>query len=187
MNPWEQMKFESLATRPGQLSRIQQFEQLIGIRLPADHHQFLLDVNGGRPVHPQAPHPDEYPVVTVEWQGRPPKGVLDEVIVDYLFNAEDWAGIYEDQRSESLTLSGAYREFVQEEPRIAPGFIPMGSDPGGHLFLLDVSGKRPGSVWFWAHDWFDAGKLGEEFFHNLGFIALTFSEFISKIRFKTLD
>jgi len=187
MKPWEQMKFESLATRPGQRSRIQQVEQLSGARLSADYHQFLVDVNGGRPVHPTSPNPDEYPVVVVDWQGRPPEGALDEVIVDYLFNAEDWAGIYEEERSESLTLAGAYREFVQEEPRIARGFIPMGSDPGGSLFLLDVSGKRPGSIWFWARDWFDASQLEKEPFHNLGFVAPTFSEFISKIRFKTLD
>jgi len=187
MHPWEKMKFKSLATRPGSLSLINTFEQSVGAKLPSDFRQFLLAVNGGRPVHLTKPNPRDYALVEVDWQGRPPAEAHDLVIVSYLLSAEDWAGIYEEEKGDSLTLDGAYRVFVQEEPRIPGGFIPIGKDPGGSLFLLDVGGKQLGSVWFWARDWFNLEQKEESPFHNMGLVAANFSEFISKIQFKPIS
>lgn len=186
MKPWEKMRFDSEAARPASVTITSSFERKIGKTLPSDYNDFLAEVNGGRPVSLRGWRPGEYALVPIELQGRMPGFPDEEVIIDYLLNAEDWADIYEENKSESLTLDGCYHVFVEEEPRLPPGLIPIGYDPGGSLFLLDVGEKRPGSVWFWARDWFSYDELERNPFHNIAFVADSFSEFISKIEFKEL-
>jgi hypothetical protein len=49
---------------------------------------------------------------------------------------------------------------------------------------LDVAGRQPGAVLFWARNWYDPERRRDDEYHNVGFIAPTFSEFLDKVRFE---
>ncbi|WP_262027493.1 SMI1/KNR4 family protein [Microvirga sp. Mcv34] len=187
MLPWHKIAFHSKATRPGLPSRVQAFEQLARVSLPEDYRQFLLDINGGRPCRSTDAGSREYALIDIDWQGRPPAVSHDVAIVDYLLSVESWENVYEESKGSSLTLEGCYRVFVLEEPRIPSDFIPIGRDPGGSLFLICTGNPQPSSVWFWARDWFSWELKDQDPFHNMGFVAPRFVDFIERIKFSTID
>jgi len=184
MEPWELIEFDSkvfgLEARRGCLPELlTKFETLIGAKLPGDYRKFLLDVNGGAPVKHKK-QKGEYAVVSIDWEGREPQKTDRNAIVDYLLVVEEW----EEGGPNALTLFWKYDTFVKEDRSIPKGLIPIGSDPGGSLFLLDVAGSQPGAVFFWARGW-HRNELDEiDPYHNVGFIAPTFSTFIEKIQFE---
>ena len=111
--------------------------------------------------------------------------------MQYLYVLDNWKGVFEGERNEALTLDWAYRVRVPEQRVLPPGMIPIGCDPGGSQFVLEVEGKlpsdsRPGSVWFWASDYHDRHRAASDPFHSLGFIAVSFSDFLAKIHFEDL-
>ena len=183
MHAWATMNFKSAATRPAPVSLIEAFERRIGASLPDDYRAFLLEVNGGRPQSP-VDTAARYPIVRIDWEGRPPQESDDVAVVHFLLVAENWKGIFSDGRSDALSLDGCYTTFVEEDRRIPEGLIPIGRDPGGSLFLLDVTGGQRGGVWFWARNWLDRDRLATDPFHNTARIAPTFSGFIERIEFE---
>lgn len=170
MQPWERFQFRSQADRPPADSALAAFQNRIGADLPGDYRSFLRTVNGGRPVGPEGTRPDEYLVLDVDWQGRPPAESDDVVIVDFLLIAAD----------------GCYTDFVVSEPRLPAGMVPIGRDPGASLFLMTVGGKQHGSVWFWTRDWFDRDAMTSAPFHNAALLAPSFSDFIGRIALRSL-
>jgi SMI1 / KNR4 family (SUKH-1) len=182
MNPWERFQFKSAARRGCSPSLLAKFESLINMRLPDEYRTFLMEINGGRPTSKE--RPDSYAMVDVDWERREPQQTDDRAIVDYLFVVEDWSNVFEDDRSEALTLFGAYETFVIEQRALPYGIIPIGGDPGGSLFLLDVTEGRSGTILFWARGWYDPEQKQKDPYHNIGFIAPTFSEFLNTIRFE---
>ena len=182
MSRWDRVQFKSAGSSSASPAMVEQFESLANVRLPDDYRSFLLEVNGGKPVASKE-QTGRYAVVAVEWNGREPQESDDTAIIRYLYKLEDWAGLFEDDRSEALTLPWAYRTYVLENRSVPVGFVPIGHDPGGSLFLLDVSGQ-PGSVLFWASDWFDQERMASDPYHNIGSIAPTFSSFLDAIKFE---
>lgn len=47
------------------------------------------------------------------------------------------------------TADFSYR-IATYENRVPKAMLPIASDPGGSLFLLDVHPGRPGSIYFWS-------------------------------------
>lgn len=184
MRPWDNMHFETAARRPAPQVIVEKFESRIGARLPADYREFLLILNGGRPIKPLGSQGGEYAVLSIDWQGRPPQQTDPEVIIDYLLAAESWGDVFTGEQNPALTLDGVYTDFAIVEPRIPVGMVPIGRDPGGSLLLIDVFGKQPGSVWFWAADWFDRNLLKSDPFHNVALLSPNFSSLIKNIVFK---
>lgn len=183
MNSWSSLQLKSLAARGASVDLVAQFESLIGTALPDDYRAFLLQVNGGR----VAGHREKrggQAIVPIDWEGKQPAESDETAVVRYLLVVEDWTDIYEANRSDALTVFGAYRTFVTEQRALPPGLIPIGRDPGGSLFLLDVAGPRLGAVLFWARDWFDPDRAAAEPYHNVGQIAPSFTAFIEKITFE---
>lgn len=87
--------------------------------------------------------------------------------------------------SPALTLDGCYTDFVAHEKRLPPGLVPIGFDPGSSLFLLDVIGPRPGSVWFWAGDWWSGvERTAADPYHNVAPLAASFPQFLDRIEFR---
>jgi len=185
MKPWDRFKFKSAASRGCSPELLVKFESMIGVRLPGDYREFLLEVNGGEPTA-RVENAGRYSVVTVDWQGREPQQTDDLAIVDYLLVVEDWSNIYGGERNEILTVFGSYQVHVVEQRALPAGLIPIGVDPGNSMFLLDVDGRQRGAVSFWARGWYDYNRLEMDPYHNVGFIAPTFSEFMDKIRFDDL-
>lgn len=183
--PWEFMDFRSAAGRPTSLELVKKFEQVIGSPLPPEYRSFILVVNGGRPQRRVGDLKTySYAVTMIDWEGREPAESDPEAVVHYLYVLEKWDGLFEDSRSESLTLSGNYRIWVKEEERFPPEFISVGSDPGGSQFLLKIAGEHCGAVYFWARGYFDPDRLETDPMHNIGFVAPTFDAFIENIRFE---
>lgn len=182
MKPWDRFQFKSAASRGCSPSLLVKFESLIDARLPDDYRTFLLEINGGRPTSKE--RPGSYAIVDIDWEEREPQQTDDQAIIRYLLVVEDWSNVFEEGRSEALTLSGAYETFVMEERALPYATIPIGRDPGGSLFLLDITGRQPGAILFWARDWYDSEQKQKDPYHNIGFIAPTFPEFLDQIRFE---
>lgn len=183
MKPWNLFQFKSPAARGASPPLLDQFESMIGAALPPDYKAFLLEVNGGSIIGHQQ-QPGRYAMVAIDWQGKEPQETDDTAIVDYVLVVEDWEDIYEEERSNALTVFGVYRTFVMEQHALPLGLIPIARDPGGSLFLLDVAGPQKGAVLFWARDWYDPDQRSAEPYHNVGFIAPSFSAFLEKIFFE---
>jgi SMI1/KNR4 family protein SUKH-1 len=183
MKPWDRFQFNSAASHGCSPELLAKFESMIGVRLPGDYREFLLEVNGGRPTG-RGVDEGKNSKVTVDWAGREPQEAAEQVRVNYLLVVEDWSNIYEDRRNEALTVFGSYQIFVADERALPEGLIPIGKDPGGSLFLLDVDGRQRGAVSFWAKDWYDYDRREIDPYHNVGFIAPTFSAFLDKVTFK---
>jgi hypothetical protein len=180
MKAWDRFQFKSAASRGCSQELLAKFESMIGVRLPSDYREFLLEVNGGKPTGRGA-DAGKYSIVDIDWNGREPQQTDEKAIVDYLLLVEDWSN---DRAKEALTVFGCYKLHVVEQHILPAGLITIGRDPGGSLFLLDVDGRQRGAVSFWARDWFDYDRQELDPYHNVGPIAEAFSAFLDKIKFE---
>jgi|AGTN01.3.fsa_nt_gi SMI1 / KNR4 family. len=183
MHPWGSMHWTSDAVRPRDPAAIAAFEHTLGRVLPPDYRRFLEEVNGGRPTSPAAGEEGCYAVVAVDWAGRPPAESSEKAIVRFLLVAADWVNDAGQGKNPALTLGWMYETYVVEQKRLPPGLVPIGRDPGSSLFLLDVGGPEPGSVWFWDGGWFDRDVMPADPYHNVARLAADFSAFIEAIVF----
>lgn len=183
MNPWDTLTFKSAARRGCSTAMLADFESTLAIKLPEDYRAFLIEVNGGKPTGTRQ-RPWRYASVPVEWDGRTPADTDPDTDVAYLLALEDWSSLFEEERSETLTLAGAYRMFVMEDPRLPAGLIPIGWGSGGNPILLDIATSKRGEVSLWVRDWFGREDFKTNPYHNIGHIAPSFSAFLEKIRFE---
>jgi len=136
--------------------RLAAFEQAYGVRLPDDYRSFLLNYNGG--------YPSPSVIDFIQY------GSEQSDIVNNLF------GIHEGEYWANLDW-----HLQMLEDRIPMGFIPIGDDPGGNVYLLGVMGEFVGKVYFWDHE--EEAQLydKEPDFENMSFIAISFTEFLNKL------
>ena len=100
-------------------AQIRGLERKLGASLPEDYKQFLRKTNGGRP-RETALH---VPVAE------------EEVLVDFLFGLGRKPGIL---------------EWLSELRRDMPsGFIPIGKDPGGNIYIMDLNLPNQGIIYYW--------------------------------------
>lgn len=132
------------------------FEKLIGIKLPKDFKDFILETNGGIPT------PDCFSVYDGEetWETN-----------IYFF------GLYK-ELYELYSLPYNYNEY---RGMILNNLIPIGNDYSGNLICIDINKNNFGKIYFSHHDYF---SYNDEKPTNFGtyFIANSFAEFFSSLK-----
>jgi hypothetical protein len=112
------------------------FQNSLGcdIKIPVEYQQFLLDTNGGS-------------FLECVFHGSP-IGTL--IIVQFL------------SISEGADYS-LLRSFKNLEGFLPIGTIPFAEDPAGNSFIIGVSQKNNGAVFFWEHETREVYKLNNSF------------------------
>lgn len=101
------------------------FEAALACRFPDDYRDFLLAHNGAVP-------DGDYSTPFVNHDGQPDASLLH---VLYGFRGPRMS-------ADIMSAVEAYGD------RLPAGFLPIGHNPGGDLFLLRVAGTDLGEVWF---------------------------------------
>lgn len=126
-----------------------EFETQRSIKLPADYRQFLIEYNGGVPSK----------------RGLFLKGCGTSVTLDVLY------GIHEEP---GLDMRFSTEEWKDEMPE---GFIVIGGDPGGAMFILGTS-SEPG-IYYWDHQHALPGSSEE--LGNTFYLSETFTELLELV------
>jgi hypothetical protein len=127
-------------------------ENRLGVKLPEDYRNFLQIYHGA--------HPEP-----CGFKFRDASGSEDEAEIAYFLSPVD-----EDEN--------IFDDADSYEGRIPENVVPIARDPGGNPILLGVSGENRGKIYFWI-DEPDAEE--EEVFSALGFVALSFTEFVDSL------
>ena len=143
---------------PISLDEIKEAEKRMGLTLPKDYRDFLLESNAGRPEQPcvfemKDPHRDSMQEGTVE----------------------RFLGITKSERTNLEDRVNGSRD------RMPPDVIPIAYDPGGNLICLSIKGKHKDEVYFWDHE-FEAEEDEEPTRDNLYLISKSFSGFLKDLR-----
>lgn len=150
---------------PASEDKIRDAEQRLDISFPSDFRDFLAKFNGGRPQRTD---------FDVRWRDQTWSKYFVWSSVSCLYGLtgdEDGGDILDET------------EGMKE--RIPAESIPIGIDPGGNLLLLIVSGPKAGEVHYWVQSHevdFEGGDIPD--FSNVGFVASSFSQFLSSLRMR---
>jgi hypothetical protein len=139
--------------------RLAAFEGEQGCRLPDDYRAFLLAHNGAVP----APG---YAIPYVDLQDE-----SDEATLHVLFGIQEpWA-----------SSANILWRLQADSGRLPAGFLPVGCDPGGNMFLLRVARPKTGEVWLWDHER-EHRVSKRKPRANMSRLAGSFSEFLAGFR-----
>lgn len=109
-------------------ARLAEVEAQYGIRLPAAYRSFMLERNGGEPE----------PSGVCRKRRKTPEMNCDCLFsIDAEDDCENWVSIYESMKVDEVVLPSR--------------LIPIGDD-SGNRFLISVSGKDAGKVYWWNHE-----------------------------------
>ena len=133
-------------------AQVDRIEDRLGMKLPDEYRNFLLDHNGG------TPEPRAFPIVDFD---KNPKG-----LVQVFFRIDD--GI------ESSRLDWNYKVF---KGRIPKELFPIACDDGGGLICLTISGTNVGAIYYW--DFY--GETRPPTFDNVYPVAGSLGEFFDSI------
>lgn len=150
-------KFEYQGT-PASDRDIGVFENKIGAKLPEAYSAFLAGINGGQP------KPNRLKVI---WGNQSWASYFEAVTVNVLYGLRDDDGLNLEEELDDM------------EDRLPRDAIPIGSDPGGSLFLLFLKGPCTGQIHIWVRDCevnFEQGEIPD--MSNVGFIAEDFAKFL---------
>ena len=112
-------------------SDLQAFEKKLGVSLPQQYRDFLLEQNGGRP--------DLGDFTVPNW---------GESLVNFFYGA-GIGGNYD------LEVALHSLDDVMPVDRV----IPIGDDPGGNQICLGIRGEYLGKIYFWVHDEMDEDEV----------------------------
>lgn len=132
---------------------VDKIENIVGATFPKEYIRFLRKYNGGLP---------EANVVTSE-------KTLDFILTSFY-------------GTDLEPVNDIYSRFKTFEGRVPNGCVPIASDAGGNLVVLNLSNSKYGYVFFWDHEeelmYEDAGMNLDDLF----LIAPSFNEFLNMIK-----
>jgi len=138
-----------MKNEPTSRDAIARLEGELGLTLPAEYVEFLLDQNGG------LPHDNIFAVGDGNKSG-------------VRFFGVETGHDYDDLGKTARTFRA----------RLPSGFLPIGDDPGRNLIAIAASGPDAGSIWFWDHE-LEADEDEEPTRDNMVRMTATLSEFIA--------
>jgi hypothetical protein len=143
------------SNKNGRLSEpdLVEFEGKLGVTLPADYREFLLEHNGG------TPKPNMFFISDEEGYG----------IAKYLFS------VHARPRYASLVWN-----WEASRGRVPATLLPIGGDPFGNLICISLGGDDKGAIYFWDHER-EADEGEEPSFDNISFLADSFTTFIKNL------
>jgi cell wall assembly regulator SMI1 len=131
------------------LEQISRLEEALGHELPNDYKDFQIRENGGKP--------------SLNGIKLPLETLLNGTVLSYLHGINHAYAAY--------TVSEARRRVNGE---LGANFIPIGEDPAGNYFVMNLSPAEHGAVYFWNRDAFE-----DEADAAMVKIAESFSDFIN--------
>lgn len=129
-------------------SALEVFESFVGYKLPKEYAEFLKGNVG------ETPNPSAFEV--------PDEG---DSSVQYFFPL----------LSKNKTETIAYK-LKNYAGRVPEEMLPIGTDPGGNLILLAVTGPQRGKVFFWDHEQ-EADDEDQPYYDNIKLLADSFAAF----------
>lgn len=132
---------------------LQEYEASLGVRLPSEYREFLLEFNGGVPDNDSFLLPGE-------------SSYADSSVRSF-FGVS--AGF-----DNSLAY---YLKIYVKAKRIHGDMLPIAEDYGGNIVVLAVKGPKVGHVLFWNHE-LEGTKPDSSLIEHLIPIAPSFSEFV---------
>ncbi len=130
-------------------------EHKLGIALPEDYRDFILQYNGGQPKS-----------CVFSYKGV--DGFKSQSVINWFHAIYDG----EENNFESTYL------FYAENGRIPPNIAPIASDPGGNMICISISGNDRGMVYFWDHE-LESSYSGVK---NLALLSNSFSNFLTLLQ-----
>jgi hypothetical protein len=157
---------------------IEAVQQALGIpALPADYHSYLLRLNGATPLHTKA-----FPART------------SHVRVWYPADCEASSSGHSADVSDLYRVSGQvsmgndlFENNQVFKGRVPHGTLAIGANSGGSQFLLDLRPQRFGQVIYWERSFESREQWEENPFHNVGWIASDFADFVNRIEVEPDD
>lgn len=134
--------------------QIEVVEKRMGIRLPDDYKEFLMQFNGGQP------EPATFDFTGVD-------GCENDSVVNNFLSIHDG-------KEDNFEIDYF---FYTKNKRIPDNVAPIARDPAGNLICICLSGSNRGKIYFWDHE-LEFEKPGPS---NLAYIAKSFSEFFSML------
>lgn len=162
---------------------IQNIETTIGNKLPKDYVQYLLEygLKGTNEMVFYSPK-QEHPIYQHSEDLDLPNPVFSGSYLSVLFG-----------KNEQEEYDILY-ELEEYQDRIPTSCIPIGTDGGGNLILMDLKENNYGFIYFWDHEYeWDAEEYEEETgldfteeikYQNTYLIADSFSSFLEKLTVK---
>lgn len=138
--------------KPMSPSALEELQRQLGVELPEDYVQFMLEGDGARVIHPS------------EIAGK------DFSSVREIFGWDDPDASY-------TFLAKAMRVY---KDRVPACFLPVANDQAGNLFCLGIANGYEGKVYLWDHD-LEAEEGEPPTFDNLQFVTASFRELIDRL------
>lgn len=134
-----------------------EFEKVLGLTLPSEYRNHLLQHNGGQC------SPNLFSFFE--------KG-------DKTTSRVDWfLALYEGDYDNLKNYADMYKI---AEKRMPDGFLPIAHDDGGNLVCIACRGEDFGKIYFWDHEKeVDYNSSDDSDYGNLYFIAPSFSDFLA--------
>jgi SMI1 / KNR4 family (SUKH-1) len=150
------------------------FQQRQDLKLPADYVEFLLRYRGSPPMLQNEAGAYAQLKFSVDWKGKAAGAVGSEVTLTYTY------GLFEGHEIDSPFKGGCDLDdnILWNEHLHPSGLMPIGSDAGNSLFLMGVSEKYFGRIFFLT-----IFHLTDPVsFDYIGDIAPSFSSFVQLAR-----
>ncbi|MBK9202300.1 MAG: SMI1/KNR4 family protein [Candidatus Obscuribacter sp.] len=131
-------------------SELSQYERQLGLKLPQQYRNFLLEFNGG------SPRPSRFTFKDCD--------TGSQVLSFFGF------GSFYDVLEELETYGG----------RLPKRFFPIAAESGGNLLCISLSGEDSGNIYFWDHELEAELSKGQtpDSVNNTTLVADSFSEFL---------
>lgn len=129
-------------------------EGFLGLKIPNDYRDFLLEGNG-------------------QWQGGKDFDIPEQgsTSLNYFFPLV----------SRNLTDNLPYKMKLYRG-RVPEEMLPIASDSGGSLLLLSLKGKDRGAIFFWDHEMEAEDEDEQPYYENIKILSRNFDDFLKSLK-----